>query len=471
MCIRKINIIFLFLGYISFAQTCPTINSPVNGDTNVPVDAVISWNEVSGINGYLISLGSTPGATEILNSRSAAFVNSVTPIVGLPSNTEVFVTISLFLEDGRLVKCPGESFITENITEPPPCTTLSEPLNNAQNINPAGDISWNYAYGATGYRLFIGTTEGGTDILNDFDAGNLLTYNPSENLPINTEIFVRIVPYNDIGDNGPCIEESFITGDTSIDCEQYLPEINIPDTIGICANNSAQIISSNDFALGFRWFKIDNDGNETLISEDREVSFSEIGQYRYEAYRNISVFGENTECAISKEFSVVSSEPAIVEDVELSRENSGVQMTVNVSGNGDYEFSLDNPRGPYQESNILENIPEGDRLVFVRDKNGCGITEHFVSQALRPDDFPNFFTPNGDGINDYWQFLPVFEGIASLETVTIFDRYGSLLAQIDPVSKGWNGTFNGKPMPETDYWFKAVSFDGQKVYGHFSLKR
>jgi len=471
MRIKNAYIIFLFIGFLSNAQTCPVISGPVNGDTNVPVDAIISWNQVSGINGYLISLGSTPGATEILNSRSAALVNSVTPIVGLPSNTEVFVTIGLFLEDGRLITCPGESFFTENITEPPPCTILSNPLNNAQNTNPGDDISWNYAYGATGYKLFVGTTAGGTDILNDFDVGNVLSFNPSENLPINTEIFVRIVPYNDIGNYGPCIEESFVTGDTSIDCEEFLPEITIPDSIGICGNNSAQIISSDDFALGFRWYKMDNDGTETMISEDREVNLTETGQYRYEAYRTISIFGENTECSNSKEFSVVASEMATIDDVVFTRESSGVQMAAEVSGNGNYEFSLDNPRGPYQDSNVFENVSKGDHTIFVRDKNGCGITERFVSQALNPDDFPNFFTPNGDGANDYWQFFPLFDNQISVQKIDIFDRYGSLLVQIDPASKGWNGSFNGKPMPATDYWFRAVSFDGQKIYGHFTLKR
>ena len=55
--------------------------------------------------------------------------------------------------------------------------------------------------------------------------------------------------------------------------------------------------------------------------------------------------------------------------------------------------------------------------------------------------------------------------------IFIYDRFGSLLAQLSPDTKGWNGIFNGRPLPESDYWFKAVTISNKEVKGHFSLKR
>ena len=95
-----------------------------------------------------------------------------------------------------------------------------------------------------------------------------------------------------------------------------------------------------------------------------------------------------------------------------------------------------------------------------------------MEQDLTLEGFPKFFTPNGDGINDFWQYIPPASlGEVNLDTIHIFDRYGVLLAQIDPSSLGWDGNFNGQPLPSSDYWFKAISSDSQKLQGHFALKR
>lgn len=86
--------------------------------------------------------------------------------------------------------------------------------------------------------------------------------------------------------------------------------------------------------------------------------------------------------------------------------------------------------------------------------------------------FQKFFTPNGDGVNDFWRFIPPIEtGESNISVIFIYDRFGSLLAQLSPDTKGWNGIFNGRPLPESDYWFKAVTISNKEVKGHFSLKR
>ncbi|MBC8757723.1 T9SS type B sorting domain-containing protein, partial [Kordia sp. YSTF-M3] len=60
--------------------------------------------------------------------------------------------------------------------------------------------------------------------------------------------------------------------------------------------------------------------------------------------------------------------------------------------------------------------------------------------------------------------------------IYIFDRYGKLLKQISPAGQGWDGTYNGTPMPSADYWFRVEyvdPFDGnlKEFINHFTLKR
>ena len=84
-------------------------------------------------------------------------------------------------------------------------------------------------------------------------------------------------------------------------------------------------------------------------------------------------------------------------------------------------------------------------------------------------DFPNFFKPNNDGINDLWKLKGSFTKAYNLY---IYDRYGKLLKHIESGGKSsWNGTYRGRNLPADDYWFNIVISDGVIKNGHFTLKR
>ena len=88
-------------------------------------------------------------------------------------------------------------------------------------------------------------------------------------------------------------------------------------------------------------------------------------------------------------------------------------------------------------------------------------------EEIIPDDF---FTPNGDGINDVWNIrnIEYFEVVS----VEIFDRLGKRLRRWDNEFPGWDGTYLGKPMPSTDYWYIITLKEVAKPYvGHFTLIR
>jgi gliding motility-associated-like protein len=86
---------------------------------------------------------------------------------------------------------------------------------------------------------------------------------------------------------------------------------------------------------------------------------------------------------------------------------------------------------------------------------------------------PNVFTPNGDGINDFFKFE--MSGIQSAE-IQIFDRWGVLIFETgNGLNTFWNGTKNGSPCPEGVYTYvmKLVRFDGKKItrFGSVMLLR
>ena len=69
---------------------------------------------------------------------------------------------------------------------------------------------------------------------------------------------------------------------------------------------------------------------------------------------------------------------------------------------------------------------------------------------------PNSFTPDGDGLNDF--FKP--EGTQMREfMMQIFTRYGNLIYTTEDQNLGWDGTYNGEDMPPVTYIYKMDATD------------
>ena len=455
------------------AQQCPTMISPRDGDINVPVDNLIQWTAVEGIIGYLVSLGTTPGGGEIINRRSSGLNNFYQPEVGLPENTTIYVTISLFLPDAPIKVCPIKIFTTQTVTDPPDCTTLASPINGASEVRVDTNIKWKYTAGATNYLISIGTSPGTYNIVENYETGNVLFYKTDQNFELDQDVYVRVIPFNKNGEAVGCQEEFFTTGEPTIKCQPVdFPTITIPTTVPLCTNLEFGVLNIDDNARGYRWIQINSDGSESLLSTNRSFRFDQVGFYRLELYNTISEFGASIECPVTKNFEVVNSESPEIDKVIVSREPNGLRIEVFTIGTGEYEYSLENSDYGFQDSAIFSNIKPGEQTVYVRDKFGCGITQRSVEMELSNKDFPAFFTPNGDGINDLWQLIKKNNtSELTIELIQIFDRYGNFLTQLDPKSEGWNGNVNGKLLPDADYWYRAVSFSQKETKGHFSLKR
>ncbi|MBO9584085.1 MAG: T9SS type B sorting domain-containing protein [Flavobacterium sp.] len=170
-------------------------------------------------------------------------------------------------------------------------------------------------------------------------------------------------------------------------------------------------------------------------------------------------------CKKTKNFKIILSEPATITgaDVKDFSENDNT-VQIQYTGAGNYEFSLDGI--VFQDSSTFTQVSPGIYNAIAKDKNGCGFSNTFQVYVL---DYPRFFTPNGDGFNDLW----VIKNIDQMPdyTISIFDRYGKLLKQMNQNGAGWNGIFNGREMPSDDYWFTLLFVNGKNVKGHFSLKR
>jgi gliding motility-associated-like protein len=220
-------------------------------------------------------------------------------------------------------------------------------------------------------------------------------------------------------------------------------------TWGLCEGSNVSVTAPAGFD-SYLW----STGQQNVLS----VVISQSGQY--------TLTVTDGDCEGVFPFEVIASNAATVQDIVIddwTADDNSITVILDGASLGEYAYSIDGEH--YQESNVFDNLPPGPYTVFIKDLNGCGTIEENVFLL----NYPKFFTPNGDGHHDFWR-IKFSETEPHLMTY-IFDRYGKLITGFLPNSIGWDGTYNGEPLPSTDYWFLVEREDGKIYRGHFAMKR
>ena len=125
-------------------------------------------------------------------------------------------------------------------------------------------------------------------------------------------------------------------------------------------------------------------------------------------------------------------------------------------------MNIKNPVGNYDGS--FDSIRY---KVVVRDLAGCADSAYIKVRIFRtnPQIFvPTAFTPNGDGLNDF--FRPLAVGISKFDYFRVFNRWGELVFQTQINELGWDGKIKGKEQGSgTFVWVvKGTDYTGKQVF-------
>lgn len=221
--------------------------------------------------------------------------------------------------------------------------------------------------------------------------------------------------------------------------------------VAFCSGTSAVLSVPDEFAY-YQWDGLhEDDLNQDLNSN--EVIITHTGNYSL----TVRTFEG---CEYSLPFEAVNGGAPVITDVL----NEGSSITVKVSPNGIYEYSLDGIF--WQSSPSFQNIQVKDYDIHVRTPEGC------YSEVYKFIYFfiPNFISPNGDGKNDTW----VIRGLEQYPhaKVQIFDRYGKLFVERKAGADGlvWDGKYMGQPVPSGDYWYILTLSEDQILKGHITVR-
>jgi gliding motility-associated-like protein len=249
--------------------------------------------------------------------------------------------------------------------------------------------------------------------------------------------------------------------------ETLICENQLPHTISVENPNQSNYI--------YQWFDplgVELGIDQTLIITNSDNLTSEGIEYK------VTVTNPSTNCSKTKSILVKASLlPMIAEDdiitVEFNSPGNSIEINTTNLGAGDYEFSLEHDYDyqPFQDEPIFKGLLGGIYTLLVNDKNGCGETKLTIVIL----DYPKFLTPNNDGQNDTWKLVGIEFTSFTISPIQIFDRFGKIVAVIDPLSQGWDGYYNGTQLPASDYWFRVQLTDPEGTIldkkGHFSLVR
>ena len=153
----------------------------------------------------------------------------------------------------------------------------------------------------------------------------------------------------------------------------------------------------------------------------------------------------------------------------LEQNNINEITAVAAGGLEEYTFYFD---GENNGSDNTYYINRTDTFtVTVIDQNGCEVSTEIFMEFIDIE-FPNFFTPDGDGTRDTW--IPDnLEGFPDV-LIIIFDRYGREIYRMRYGNAGWDGRYQGTELPTGDYWY-VVKLQGEnddrEFVGHFTLYR
>ncbi|MFA5620021.1 MAG: choice-of-anchor L domain-containing protein [Weeksellaceae bacterium] len=230
-----------------------------------------------------------------------------------------------------------------------------------------------------------------------------------------------------------------------------VPEFELPYSVTFCSEEENKTYTFDENFQAYAWY----DPNGQLVSNQATVEFEQEGIY------SLEILASGMDCPARRDIHVIFEESPVILGIEIN--GSSVSAIVS-GGNGPYQFSINNGL-TWSDQGQFDNLVPGDYEMIVKSMNGCFSTAKLFTVFI----IPNFISPNGDGINDYWEIRGM-EQYADAR-IKIFDRYGKLFVD-QPMSSNykWDGKYRGNPVPSGDYWFILTFDEENKITGHISVR-
>ncbi len=152
-----------------------------------------------------------------------------------------------------------------------------------------------------------------------------------------------------------------------------------------------------------------------------------------------------------------------ISEVTCKDETDGV-ITINpVGGTPGYTAHWSNGSGAFR----IDELPGDTYTVSLTDAQNCPYEGVFVvnvnpQACITPVGVPNTFTPNSDGVNDYW-VIRHHEEYPQIEVI-VFNKWGKQVFSSKGYEQAWDGTQNGTPVQAGTYYYTITLNNGDEPF-------
>ncbi|MGB5319761.1 T9SS type B sorting domain-containing protein [Eudoraea sp.] len=222
--------------------------------------------------------------------------------------------------------------------------------------------------------------------------------------------------------------------------------------------NSLEITMEDPSVLGSIMYSLDSTDPADMVLDPDFTNIAPGTHYLAISHAN--------GCVTTIDFEVQSFEPLTI---ALEQQNLNEITAIAAGGLEEYTFIFGDVNNG--SDNTFYITRTDTYTVTVIDQNGCETSAEIFMEFIDIE-IPNFFTPDGDGLNDSW--LPRnIEQFPEILTI-VFDRYGREVYRMGYGDAGWNGLYQGNNLPTGDYWYVIKlkgEIDDREFVGHFTLYR
>jgi len=224
----------------------------------------------------------------------------------------------------------------------------------------------------------------------------------------------------------------------------------VPDDISICPGDTIPLTASGgntySWSPAYNISATNTDAVTVWPWQDMDyvISISDTNNCHAEVYAHVNVW-ENLDVDAG-------------DDIDI---RSGESVLLNGHTPGDYLWQYDvYPSGtPRPEVKPLKTTTY---YLTGHTTKGCLATDS-VTVYVTFANFPNAFSPNGDGLNDVFKLMPNNDRFRLLN-FSVFDRWGNKLFYTEDINEGWDGTYKNKAADMGAYYYYVVYSIGTKNY-------
>jgi gliding motility-associated-like protein len=235
----------------------------------------------------------------------------------------------------------------------------------------------------------------------------------------------------------------------SVDITVYNPQMMVTEDTIICAGEPLTI-GADAFLTGTYLWEPGGDNPTFLVEPDQNSTY-----YLQFMYGDGCLYEDSVLVTVLPNFSI-----KLVSDPDTNQVNAGETIFLdafipgtNVS-NFNFEWQENSEILGTTQQITVTPVTTSDSvtyLVTVTSPNGCVQEESITFAVIKPDvQLPNAFTPNGDGANDGFG-LAIVEGIAAIESMEIYNRWGQKVFSSTEPNARWDGQINGQPAASDVY--------------------